>query len=35
MTVRGIDDEHVDAGIEQRLGALDAVVAGPGRRGDA
>ena len=35
MAVRGIDHQHVDAGIEQRLGALDAVLAGAGRGGDA
>ena len=35
MAVRGIDHQHVDAGVEQRLGALDAVLAGAGRGGDA
>ena len=35
MAVRGIDDEHVYAGIEQRLGAPDAVLAGAGRGGRA
>ena len=35
MAMGGIDHQHVDAGIEQRLGALDAVIARAGRRGDA
>ena len=34
MTVRGIDDEHVEPGGEEGLGALDAVDAGAGRGGD-
>ena len=35
MAVRGVDDEQVDAGVDQPLGALEAVVADAGRRGDA
>ena len=35
MAVRGVDDEQVDAGIDQPLGALEAVVADAGRGGDA
>ena len=35
MTVRGIDDQHVETGGEQRFGALDAVAAGTGRRSHA
>ena len=34
MTVRGIDDQNVETGGEQRFGALDALAAGPGRRSD-
>ena len=35
MAVRGVDDHDVDPGVEQRLGALKAIVAGAGRGGDA
>ena len=35
MAVRGVDHDHVDAGIDQPLGALEAVVADRGRGGDA
>ena len=35
MAVRGVDDEQVDAGVDQPLGALEAVVADAGRGGDA
>ena len=35
MAVRGIDDDDVDAGVDQRLGALEAVIADAGRGGDA
>ena len=37
MAVRGVDDEQVDAGVDQPLGALEAVVAdaGRGRRAQA
>ncbi len=35
MAVRGVDDEAVDAGLHQQLGALEALVADGGRRGDA
>ena len=35
MAVRGVDDEKVDAGVDQPLGALEAVVADAGRGGDA
>ena len=35
MAVRGVDDEQVDAGIDQPLGALEAVVADAGGGGDA
>ena len=34
MAVRGVDDDDVDASIEQRLGPGDAVVADAGGRGD-
>src|SRR5690242_18698830 len=32
MTVRGVDDQDVETGGEQRFGALDALAAGTGRR---
>ena len=35
MPVRGVDDEHVDAGIDQRLRALDRVGADADRGADA
>ena len=35
MAVRGIDDDEVDAGVDQQLGALEALVADRGRGGDA
>ena len=35
MAVRGVDDDDVDAGVDQRLGALEAGVADRGRGGDA
>src|SRR5262249_44554315 len=35
MAVRRVDHEHVDAGLEERLAALDAVASRAGRRGDA
>ncbi len=35
VAVRGVDDDQVDAGIDQPLGTLDAAVADRGRRGDA
>ena len=37
MAMRGIDDQKVDAGIDQALGALEAVIAdaGGGRRAQA
>ena len=35
MAVRGIDDDEIDAGVDQRLGALEALVADGGRGGDA
>ena len=35
MAVRGVDDEAIDAGRDQPLGALEALVADSGRRGDA
>ena len=35
MAVRGVDDEQVDAGIDQPLGALEAVIADAGGGGDA
>ena len=35
MAVRGVDDQQVDAGLDQPLGALETVVADAGRRGDA
>ena len=33
--MRGVDDQHVEPGVKQRLGALDAVGAGAGGGGDA
>ena len=35
MAVRGVDDDDVDAGIDQQLGAMQAVLADAGRRGGA
>ena len=35
MAVRGVDDEAIDAGRHQQLGALEALVADRGRGGDA
>ena len=35
MAVGGVDDEQVDAGIDQPLGALETVVADAGGGGDA
>ena len=35
MAVRGVDDDAVAAGVDQRLGAREAGVADGGRRGDA
>ena len=35
MAVRGVDDQKVDAGLDQPLGALETVVADAGRGGDA
>ena len=35
MAVRGVDDQQVDAGVDQPLGALEAVVADAGGGGDA
>ena len=35
MAVRGVDDDDVDAGVDQQLGALEALVADGGRGGDA
>ena len=35
MAVRGVDDEQVDAGVDQPLGPLEAVVADAGGGGDA
>ena len=35
MAVRGVDDDEVDAGLDQPLGALETVVADAGGRGDA
>ena len=35
MAVRGVDDDQVDAGLDQPLGALEAVVADAGGGGDA
>ena len=35
MAVRGIDDEQVDAGVDQPLGALETVIADAGGGGDA
>ena len=35
VTVRGIDDHHVDLGVDQRLRPLEALVAHGSRRGDA
>ncbi len=35
MAMRGIDDDQVDAGVDQALGALDAVIADADGGGDA
>ncbi len=35
VTVRGVDDHHVDSGIDQRFGALIAAVTGAGGSRDA
>jgi hypothetical protein len=35
MAVRGVDHEQVARGVDQRLGALEALVADRGRRRDA
>ena len=35
MTVRGVDNDHVDACIDQLLGALKAALADGGRGCDA
>ena len=35
MAVRGVDDQHVEPGGEQRLGPLDPIGAGAGRGGGA
>ena len=35
VAVRGVDDEHVDAGVEQSLRLESHVTADPDRRGDA
>ena len=35
MAVRGIDDEQVDAGLDQPLGAFETVIADVGGGGDA
>ena len=35
MAMRGVDDDEIDAGIDQPLGALEAVVADAGRGRDA
>ena len=35
MAVRGVDHDEIDAGVDQPLGALEAVLADGGRGGDA
>ena len=35
MAVRGVDDDEIDAGLDQPLGAVEALVADRGRGGDA
>ena len=35
VAMRGVDDDHVALGIDQRLGPLEALVADGGRRGHA
>ena len=35
MTMRGVDDQKVDAGVDQALGALEAVIADAGGGGGA
>ena len=35
MAMGGVDDDHVDAGVDQQLGALEALLAHRGGRGDA
>ena len=35
MAMRGVDDQKVDAGVDQALGALEAVVADAGGGGGA
>jgi hypothetical protein len=35
MPVRGVDDDHVDAGLEQRLGPAQPFLADPGGGGHA
>ena len=35
VAVRGVEDEHVDAGLDERLGALERVRADADRRADA
>ena len=35
VAVRGVDDDHVDAGLDERVGALDAIGAGTDGRAHA